>query len=283
MTMMTRDEFLRLIGLSAAGAATGCRMFSGRRAPRCAVQLYSIHKLMWKEDPAHTFAAIKAGGYDGVEFAGYGDRSAKEIGKLLSDSGLAGAGTHVNGDIDLVGDGLKKSLDFCAEAGIESITTPHAERDSADAYREFGRLMGMAAEAAAPYGIKVGVHTTYHHFTTRYGDETAWDMIYKEASPLLQQQIDTANALHTGTDVVALLRKYRNRHHSVHLKENVPTVDGLFGVPPTDGGPTVPWDDVFAYMSTESGHEWYIVEAEGKPASLEPCLANMRFLRERLG
>ena len=143
--------------------------------------------------------------------------------------------------------------------------------------------MGIAAEAAAPYGIKVGVHTTYHHFTTRYGDETAWDMIYKEASPLLQQQIDTANALHTGTDVVALLRKYRNRHHSLHLKENVPTVDGLFGVPPTDGGPVVPWDDVFAYMATETGHAWYIVEAEGKPGSLEPCLANLRFLRERLG
>ena len=280
---MTREEFLRLMGLSAAGAATGCCMLKGCGTPRCALQLYSIHKLMWKEDPARTLAAIKAGGYDGVEFAGYGDKSAKEIRRLLSDSGLAGAGTHVNGDVDLVGDGLRKSLDFCAEAGIESITTPHAKRDSADAYREFGRLMGIAAEAAAPYGIKVGVHTTYHHFTTRYGDETAWDMIYKEASPLLQQQIDTANALHTGTDVVALLRKYRNRHHSLHLKENVPTVDGLFGVPPTDGGPVVPWDDVFAYMATETGHAWYIVEAEGKPGSLEPCLANLRFLRERLG
>ena len=280
---MTREEFLRMVGLSAAGAAAGCRMFAGGGAPRCALQLYSIHKIMWKEDPARTLAAIKDGGYDGGEFAGYGDKSAREIRRLLSDAGLAGAGTHVNGDVDLVGDSLKRTLDFCAEAGIESVTTPHAKRDSADAYREFGRLMGAAAEAAAPYGIKVGVHTTYHHFTTRYGDETAWDMIYKDASPLLQQQIDTANALHTGTDVVALLRKYRNRHHSIHLKENVPTVDGLFGVPPTDGGPMVPWDDVFAYMATETGNAWYIVEAEGRPDSLEPCIANLRFLRKRIG
>ena len=46
---------------------------------------------------------------------------------------------------------------------------------------------------------------------------------------------------------------------------------------------TVPWDDVLAYMATEDGCEWYIVEAEGKPASLEPCLVNCRFLLDRLG
>ncbi len=277
-----RREFLKMLGLSAAGAAAGCACPCRGGGPRVAVQLYSIHKIMWKQDPARTLAALKEGGYDGVEFAGYGGRSARDLRRLLSDAGLAGAGTHVNGDVDLVGDALKRTLDFCAEAGIESVTTPHAKRDSADAYREFGRQMGLAAEVAAKYGIKVGIHTTYHHFTTRYGGETAWDMIYKDASPLLQQQIDTSNTFNTGTDVVALLKKYRNRHHSIHLKENVPTRAGIFGERPTDGGPIVPWDDIFEYMSTESGFEWYIVESEGIPDSLEPSLANCRFLRSRI-
>ena len=278
---ITRSGFLRLMGLSAAGAAAGCMCPCGRR-PRFAVQLYSVHKIFWNA-PERVLAAFKAAGYDGVEFAGYGGRSAKDIGKLLADSGLAGAGAHVNGNVALVGDELRRTLDFCAEAGIESVTTPHAKCDSEDAYRRFGHAMGFAAEAAAPYGIKVGIHTTYHHFTTRYGDITAWDAIYSDASPFLQQQVDTANAFNTGTDVVALLKKYRNRHHSLHLKENVPTVAGVFGVPPTDGGKVVPWDDVFKYMATETGLEWYIVEAEGKPDSLEPCIENRRWLRERIG
>ena len=83
--------------------------------------------------------------------------------------------------------------------------------------------------------------------------------------------------------MVALLKKYRNRHHSIHLKENVPTVAGIFGERPKDGGPLVPFDDILAYMATETGCDWYIVEAEGKPASLEPCLVNCRFLLDRLG
>ena len=279
-----RRGFLQ--GLASAGllAAGGCLETRTRaKHPQLAVQLYSIHKIFWKT-PEEILVKLKNGGYEGVEFAGFDGHTSKEIRKMLVDAGLKGAGAHVNGDIALVGDELKRTLDFCAEAGIESVTTPHAKRDSAEEYRKFGHAMGLAAEVAVPYGIKVGIHTTYHHFTTVYDDGiTAWDMIYSDASPLLQQQVDTANAFHTGMDVVALLKKYRNRHHSVHLKENVPTVAGVFGERPKDGGPIVPWDDVLDYLATETGCEWYIVEAEGKPASLEPCLENCRFLLDRIG
>lgn len=274
-----RRDFLSGAAAAVAGAAFGgCCSMCAEKRQLYALQLYSIHKVFWK-DPARILAELKGAGYDGVEFAGYGGKSAKEIAKLLADAGLLGAGTHVNGDIDLVGDGLRRTLDFCAEAGIESVTTPHASRDSADAYRRFGHDMGLAAEAAAPYGIKVGIHTTYHHFRTRYGGESAWDMIYSDASPLLQQQVDTSNTFNTGEDVVALLKKYRNRHHSIHAKENVPTVDGVFGVPPTDGGKCVPWDEVIAYMKTETAHRWWIVEAEGKPAELAPAVKCVKLLR----
>ena len=273
----SRRDFIQGLGLSAAALAAGCRCpFGAARVP-IALQLYSIHKVFWTA-PERILAELKAGGYEGVEFAGYGGRSAKEISKLLRDAGLRGAGTHVNGNVDLVGDGLKKCLDFCAEAGLESVVTPHAQKNSAVEYVRFGYDMGLAAEAAAKYGIKVGIHTTYHHFTTKYGGVQAWDLMFQDASPLLQQQIDTSNTFNTGTDVVALLRKYPERHHSIHAKENVPTVDGTFGVPPTNGGACVPWADVIAYMKTETTQKWWIVEAEGKPAELGPALACRRIL-----
>ena len=258
--------------------AGGCLTAPAKRRPQIAAQLYSIYKIFRKE-PERCLAQLKAGGYEGVEFAGYGNRTAKEIRRLLADAGLKAAGTHVNGDVELVGDALKRTLDFCAAAGIESVTTPHAKRDSADAYRKFGVDMGRAAEAAVPYGIKVGIHTTYHHFTTTYDGVSAWEMIYRDASPLLQQQVDTANTFHVGYDVVALLKKYPNRHFSIHAKENVPTKDGVLGVPPTDGGKCVPWKDLIAYMQTESGLSWWIVEAEGRPDSLDPALACLKQLK----
>ena len=268
-----------LAGMGAAVATAGrASPSAGRAKPRYGLQLYSIHKIFWKE-PERILADLRAGGYDGVEFFNYNGLAAKALKKLCDDAGIKAMGTHLNGDVDLVGDKLKQTLDFAAEAGFESIVTPHAKRNTADEYKKFGHAMGLAAEAADAYGIKVGIHSTYHHFTTRYGDETAWDMIYKEASPKLYQQIDTANTFHVGYDVVALLKKYPNRHFSIHAKENVPTAEGVLGVPPTDGGKCVPWKELIAYMRTESGLNWWIVEAEGRPDSLAPAFACLKQLK----
>lgn len=245
---------------------------------RFAAQLYSIRDILWK-DPEKCLAELKAAGYDGVEFAKYGGHSAEALRRILANTGMVGVGTHVNGDLFLVGDELKRTLDICAEAGILSVVTPHAKRDSADAYRRFGADMGKAAEVAAAYGIKVGVHTTYHHFETTYDGVTAWDIIFSETSPLLQQQVDTSNTFHTGTDVVALLKKYPDRHFSVHLKENTPAATATLGEAPTDGGPLVPWREVMDEIAAE-GVPWGIVEAEVVPDSLEPLIASRRFLEK---
>ena len=245
---------------------------------RFAVQLYSIRDIIWK-DTEKCLAALKAAGYDGVEFAKYGGHSAHGLRQVLANAGMVGVGTHVNGDLFLVGDELRRTLDICAEAGILSVTTPHAKRDSEDAYRRFGAEMGKAAEVAAAYGIKVGIHTTYHHFETKYDGVTAWDVIFSETSPLLQQQVDTSNTFHTGTDVVALLKKYPGRHFSIHLKENTPSTTATLGERPTDGGPLVPWREVMDEVAAER-IPWCIVEAEMKPDTLEPLIASRNFLRQ---
>ena len=270
------ESFAALAGVTALG---GCRGLSCGPRPKVAAQLYSIHKIFWKQ-PERCLAGLKSAGYDGVEFAGYGGHSAKEIGKYLVDAGLLGMGTHVNGFVDLKGEGLKKTLDFCAEAGLDSVTTPHAICKTEAEYVQFGRDMSLAAEAAVPYGLKVGIHTTYGHFRTRFGDRTAWDAIFSEASPLLQQQVDTSNSFNViGDGLLPLLEKYRGRHYSVHLKENVPSATATLGERPKDGGPLVPWNEVFACLAAEDV-AWYVVEAEAVPDSLEPLRDSRRFLRE---
>lgn len=281
MTSSRRSFIAGMGGFAFASAVGGCRPWecaNGKSRPLLGLQLYSLHKIFWKE-PERVLASLKGCGYDGVEFYNQNGLSAKALSKMCADAGIRPIGTHLNGDVDLVGDNLKRTLDYAAEAGFESLVTPHAQRDSADGYREFGHAMGLAAEAADAFGIKVGIHSTYHHFTTRYNGVTAWDLIYSEASPKLYQQVDTANTFHTGYDLVGLLEKYRGRHFSVHLKENVPTVDGVFGVPPTDGGKCVPWSDVIRVLKRDDSLTWWIVEAEGKPDSTEPaaaCLAQLK-------
>lgn len=268
-------------GLAAAGGVglSGCACpLCGAGKPKIAAQLYSIHKIFWQR-PVECLAGLKKAGYDGVEFAGYANRTAKDLRALLADADLIGMGTHVNGFVDLKGDGLKRTLDFCAEAGLKSVTTPHAICKTEAEYRQFGRDMSRAAEAAVPYGLKVGIHTTYDHFKVKFNGVTAWDTIFAEASPLLQQQVDTSNSFKViGRDLLPLLAKYRGRHFSIHLKENVPSATATLGERPTDGSPLVPWAEVFANLAADHV-AWYVVEAEAVPDSLEPLAASRRFLQ----
>jgi len=285
--MLDRRGLLRELARFSAAAAMGpvagclCDGRCGGKGPKMALQLYSIYKIFWKS-PERILDELKAAGFDGVEFAGIDKRSAADIRRLLGNAGLEGAGTHVNGDKELVGDALARTLDFYAEAGVQSIVTPHAKRDSADAYRAFGRKMGEAAEEAAKRGIRLGVHTAPFHFNKLYDGKTAWEWITAESSPLLQQEIDVGNVVHGGGDAVAVLEAGRGRHFVLHAKENDPTAHGIFGEKPTDGGACVPWGDVMAAMRTDESVRWWIIESEVVPDSTEPSKRCLELLRSWL-
>ena len=161
---------------------------------------------------------------------------------------------------------------------LYSITTPHALCKTEAEYGRFGCEMSAAAETAKSYGIKVGIHTTYDHFRVKFGGVTAWETIFRDASPLLQQQIDTGNVFHVvGRGLIPLLRKYRGRHYSVHLKENEPTPTATLGERPTDGGESVPWTEVLACLADDDV-AWRVIEAEAIPDSLKPLSDSLRFI-----
>lgn len=280
---MNRREFLQAgFFASAAAALSGCRSFVGAPKKGIALQLWSINKIMWKDDPAMTLATIKAMGFDGVEFAGFGDRSAKEIRQLLRDAGLRGMGAHMCEKANFTGDGLKKNLDFCAEAGIESLSNAWADFDTKDGWVDFGVWMGEAAETAAAWGIPISVHNHCHEFTKKYDGTCAWDLIFTKASPRLMQQLDTSQVANPGLDCVERYCRYPGRSFSIHVKENVPSADGYFGVPPDDGGKLVPWNGLIACTEADADLKWYVVECERRPDSFMPAIHNIRFLKEKI-
>ena len=278
-TMNTRREFLGMAALAAlAGGCSSLPGFAPKR--RIALQLWSINKIMWKTmPPEEVFARIRAIGYDGVEFAGYDGRSAKEIRKLLDDAGLVGMGAHDCGMENFSGDGLKRNLDFCAEAGIGAFTCAWADFDTADGWKKFGHDMGVAAETAQAWGIPVSFHNHFHEFTKKFDGVCAWDLVFQNSSPLLQQQLDSGQVVHPGEDCVARVKRYAGRNFSMHMKENTPSEWGFFGVPPDDGGKLVPWKDLVATLEAQPDFRWYVVESERKPDSFVPAERNLDFLR----
>ena len=275
---MTRRDFIAALG---AGAATlaGCRCpFGGARHP-IALQLYSIHKLMWAETPPEeAFAKIRDIGYDGVEFAGVGGRNARQIRKLLEDAGLRGMGTHLSRLEQFQGDKLKANLDFCAEAGIESLTNAAARFRTPAEARAYAEVMGAAAETARAWNIPVSVHNHCDELTLKFDGVSAWDCMLGQAGTVLQQQLDSGQVMKVGDDPVERVRRYRGRNFSAHMKENMPSEWGFFGVPPDNGGKVVPWRDLVMAYEDDPSFRWYVVESACKPDSLVPAERNYGFL-----
>src|SRR4030042_1048838 len=115
--MDTRDNSLNLsrrtfLKTTAASIAAACAVGSGcngemklgksKRKIPLGLQLYSVRAECEKDLPG-TIKAVAGIGYQGVEFAGYYDYSAKDLRKLLDDNGLQCCGSHTQLDT-LLGD-----------------------------------------------------------------------------------------------------------------------------------------------------------------------------------
>ncbi|MEK6707112.1 MAG: hypothetical protein AABZ06_15145, partial [Bdellovibrionota bacterium] len=111
-----------------------------RQAP-IGLQLYSVREDC-KGDLPGTIAAVGKMGYDGVEFAGYFDRSAEDLRKMLDDNGLVCCGTHTGLDT-LLEDNLAKTIEFNKTLGNKYLIVPglpEKNRSSHQAWLDTAKL-----------------------------------------------------------------------------------------------------------------------------------------------
>ncbi len=121
---LNRREMLKLGAGSAAACAVGAFSAEAFAEPKkdkipIGLQLYSVRRQCAEDLPA-VLKAVSAMGYEGVEFAGYYDRTAKEMKKLLDDNGLKCCGTHLRAKIATAGQG--KFDEFDAEVEYNQVT-----------------------------------------------------------------------------------------------------------------------------------------------------------------
>ncbi len=109
-----------------------------------ALQLHSVREDCAK-DLSLTLQAVAQMGYEGVEFAGYYDRSAEELRGMCDDLELKVVGTHT-GLNTLLGDELDKTVEFNKILGNKYLIVP-----------------GLAAE----YSNSLVAWQTQHNFLMR--------------------------------------------------------------------------------------------------------------------
>src|SRR5688572_27046391 len=240
-----------------------------------ALQVYSVRKDA-AEDLPGTLKAIKEAGYDGVEFAGYYERTAQELKRLLDDNGLRCAGTHT-GLKTVLDDELGRTIEFNRTLDNRNLIVPGLpaeRRGGAAVWSGNATLFNELAEKVAGEGMRVGYHNHGHEFQAAPGEEVPWDVFGRETRDDVILQLDLGNAMHGGGDPVPFLRKYADKAVTVHLKDYDPGNDkALLG----EG--KLNWDEVFAICEGSGKTEWYIVEQE---SYAYPPLECVRRCRENL-
>ncbi len=238
------------------------------------VQLYSVRHDCQKDLPG-TVAAVAKMGYKGVEFAGYYDRTAKQLRQMLDGNGLRCCGTHI-GLETLLGDSLAKTIEFNQTIGNRFLIVPGLPPErtkSRQAWLETARTFNEIAEKVKPHGMRVGYHNHTIEFQTLDG-ELPWDTFFGNSREEVVMQVDVGNALDGGADPVVYLEKYPGRAATVHVKEYSKTKPQAYV-----GEGDVNWKEVFGLLEKSGGTEWYIVEyeVEGMPPlqSIQRCLENL--------
>lgn len=318
----SRRDFI----IGTAAALAGCASVGNGQHPRVAVQMYSIQAyykgLKDKKTQrfvtegvgfAQAFKDVAAIGYEGVEFAGYGIGNGKPLPPatlkaMLGDNGLVACGTHID-RTDLAPDKIKVACEYSLGLGNDLLICPGSgnrpeetrwmdgETIKDDWWKFLVEYYAKAAEEAASFGCKVGIHNHTWEFFTRLSDGTSvWDYFFSNAPSNVYMEQDVGWTVAAGHDPCEQYLKYPNRSPTLHAKENgcrctadgtriwADRFDAILGQPGrfADGTSAqgVDWDRLFKTADAD-GVKWYVVECERHGDGLSAIDESYRFLRSK--
>jgi sugar phosphate isomerase/epimerase len=198
------------------------------------VELYTVRSLM-KTDVPGTLAKVAAIGYKEVEFAGYFDRSPKELRAILDKNGLTAPACHVS--YAVVQNKWPEAIETGQILGHKYIVCPwidDSQRQSPDGYKQAADLFNKAGEASRKAGIQFGYHNHFWEFLPdkALGGKLPYDYLLESTDPAnLKMELDLCWITVAGKDPLAYFKKYPGRFVLAHVKD-------LSKIPPIDPGKT---------------------------------------------
>ena len=163
---------------------------------------------------------------------------------------------------------------------------PGKGEDLDDFLKRLVDFYNAAAENAAVYGCKVGLHNHTGEFHLKMKDGTSyWDYFFRNTSPKVCMEQDVGWTTCAGEDPCEQYRKYPHRSPTLHAKENgmgkgVTKFDAILGQPGQPGATPVAWDRLFPVTDAD-GVEWYVVECERHDDTLDAIRPSIEFLKSK--
>ncbi len=304
---MKRRDFIASVG---AGLATptlpgiGCSPAPGK-LKKVGLQLYSVRGLM-RDDFEGTLARVAEAGYDEVEFAGYYERTPREIKALLEKFGLTSPANHNSYDT-LKEENLAKTIEAANIIGHKYLILPSLPRPqsrekpvppggqppqgrqrlpegqrqrpqepafTADQVKEIADIFNKIGESCHKAGLGFAYHNHRFEFQRVEDGDVMYDMMLKLTDPaLVDYEIDLGWAVAAGADPLAYFQKYPGRFTLFHVKDmNEENVSVAVGKGKID------FPKIFA-RSELAGAKYYIVEYEGREEPMSSCADSVKYLK----
>ena len=181
------------------------------------IQLYSVRDAM-----ENNFTGIleklgkKGMGYTGVEFAGFGGLSAKEMKKALDENGLRPLASHTGPD--RLQSALDEEIAYQKEIGIEYIICPWAEMKTKSDVLALAEKLTVVAEKVTAAGMKFGYHNHAHEFVKDEG-EYLLDILFDNLPDDAVMELDIFWSEYADVDSLAYMEKHKKRLELLHVKQ----------------------------------------------------------------
>jgi len=289
---MNRRTFLETATTLTAATLLTSRMgwaAADHKIGKIGVQLYTVRDQM-KADFDGTLAKVAAIGYQEVEFAGYFDRSPKEVRAAIDRHGLVSPACHV--DWEVLGDqwpGQIESAKIIGQSYIVCPWIPEEIRNQPDGWKRAADTFNRAGEVSKKAGVQFAYHNHWFEFLPVNG-KLLYDFLLENCDPnLVKMELDLCWIEVGGGDPLKYFNRYPGRFPLVHVKDvkKLPAVSAGggqdFGDSLTDmtevGSGIIDWKRIFA-QSEKAGIKHYIVEHDKPAAPFDSITASYAYLRQ---
>lgn len=239
--------------------------------PAIGLQLYTIRSVLENDFPG-TMQQVAELGYDEVEFAGYYNRSPKEIGTMLDDLGLVAPAAHV--PLQQIREAPADLIQTAQAIGHDYLVCPYlreADRDSLDAYRQRASEFSEFGKRCTDAGLQFAYHN--HDFEFQEMDGTLpYDVLLKETDPThVQMELDLYWVAAAGHNPVDFITRNPDRYPLCHVKDRTAN-DEMVSV----GAGTMDFASIFRAGSFEH----YFVEHDNPENPMQSIEASYKTLNQ---
>ncbi len=241
-----------------------------------ALQMYTLREAM-QQDFEGTIRRVAALGYAGVELAGYGGLSGRELHALLESVNLRVAGDHVA--LSRLEQDLDGVIALAKELGNTYVVcpaVPQDRRNSAEAWKALAGVFDHVGRQCASNGLQFCYHNHAFEFEP-IGNSNGFDILYGSTDPAnVKMELDMFWAVKGGREPATILNHYTGRVPLIHLKDMTKDAAQTFA---EVGEGSLDFQSIFNLAHT-AGIRWYIVEqdrCQGDP--FESVATSLKHLR----